>query len=228
MANPVITIDGPSGAGKSTICKMLAAQLGMDCLDTGAMYRVVAWYLRKHKKEDLAGRELVLFLKGLDFHSEGQGPGQKIWVAGEDIAQEIRTPEISWLASVFSMKPEVRSFLTQKQRALGEEGGLVAEGRDMGTVIFPQARYKFYLSAEVSVRAWRRFKELVERGQMVSLEKVRQEMEERDRQDEQRPLAPLRPAPGAVIIDTSGLSVDQVVEKMISFIREGGPERDSD
>jgi CMP/dCMP kinase len=228
MKKPIITIDGPSGAGKSTICKMLATRLGMDCLDTGAMYRVVAWYIRKHKKEDLAGRDLALFLKDLDFRFQGQGPGQKIWVAGEDIAQEIRTPEISWRASVFSMKPEVRSFLAQRQRALGEEGGLVAEGRDMGTVIFPQARYKFYLSAEVSIRALRRFKELVENGQRVSLEKVRLEMEERDRQDEQRPLAPLRPAPEAVIIDTSGLSVDQVVEKMIYFIREGGPEKDFD
>jgi cytidylate kinase len=210
----IITIDGPSGAGKSTICKMLAALLNMDCLDTGAMYRVVAWYIQKNRKEDLSGSALTLFLKNLHFQIEGQGQAQKVWVEDEEISQQIRTPEISLLASLFSMKPEVRTFLAQKQRALGEKGGLVAEGRDMGTVIFPQARYKFFLTAEVSVRAFRRYMELLERGQKVSLEKVRQEMEERDLQDEQRALAPLRPAPGAIIIDSSGLSIEEVVRKM--------------
>jgi cytidylate kinase len=224
----IVTIDGPSGAGKSTICKRLAARLGFDCLDTGAMYRVVAWFLRKNKKEELAGRDLTLFLRNLDFYIEGQGQGQKVWVAGVEVTQEIRTQEISWLASVVSMRPEVRSFLAEKQRAIGEKGGVVAEGRDMGTVIFPQARYKFYLSAEISVRAWRRYKELIERGRPESLEKVRKEMEERDDQDQQRSLAPLRPAPGALTIDTSGLSVDEVVEKMVSCIRERGTDRDFD
>ncbi|HMK64789.1 MAG TPA: (d)CMP kinase [Thermodesulfobacteriota bacterium] len=221
MTQNIITIDGPSGAGKSTICKKLAALLNMDCLDTGAMYRVVAWYIRKHEKEDLSGSALALFLTSLYFEIEGQGQGQRVWVEGEEISQQIRTPEISLSASLFSMQPEVRTFLAEKQRALGEKGGLVAEGRDMGTVIFPQARYKFFLTAEVSVRAYRRYMELLERGQKVSLEKVRQEMEERDFQDEQRALAPLRPAPGAIIIDSSGLSIEEVVEKMGVVLKEG-------
>jgi CMP/dCMP kinase len=215
MTQNIITIDGPSGAGKSTICKKLAALLNMDCLDTGAMYRVVAWYIQKNGKEDLSGSTLAFFLANLNFQIEGQGLSQKVWVEGEEISQQIRTPEISLSASLFSMKPEVRTFLAQKQRALGEKGGMVAEGRDMGTVIFPQARYKFFLTAEVSVRASRRYMELLEGGQKVSLEKVRQEMEARDLQDEQRALAPLRPAPGAIIIDSSGLSVEEVVEKMV-------------
>jgi len=221
LTQNIITIDGPSGAGKSTICKKLAALLNMDCLDTGAMYRVVAWYIRKHEKEDLSGSALALFLTSLYFEIEGQGQGQRVWVEGEEISQQIRTPEISLSASLFSMQPEVRTFLAEKQRALGEKGGLVAEGRDMGTVIFPQARYKFFLTAEVSVRAYRRYMELLERGQKVSLEKVRQEMEERDFQDEQRALAPLRPAPGAIIIDSSGLSIEEVVEKMGVVLKEG-------
>ena len=228
QGHSLITIDGPAGAGKSTICKILAARLRLDCLDTGAMYRVVAWFLHKHKKEGLNGEELAFFLAGLDFSIEGQGDEQRIRVAGEEIARTIRTPEISWLASVVSMKPEVRAFLAGKQRAIGKKGGLVAEGRDMGTVIFPHAPYKFYLSADISVRARRRYQELTKGGQTVPLEKVRQEMEERDAQDQQRALAPLCPAPDALIIDTSELTVEEVIEKMIFHIREKEPEKDFD
>jgi CMP/dCMP kinase len=228
ILDSIITIDGPAGAGKSTICKLLAARLGMECLDTGAMYRAVAWFLRKHKKEDLSGENLAFFLKNLDFRIEGQGLEQKVWVDGEDVGPDIRTPEISWLASVVSKKPEVRALLTERQRALGRHGKLVAEGRDMGTVIFPQAEYKFYLSASVLIRARRRNEELIGRGQAIALEKVIQEMEERDLQDQNRDLAPLCPAPGALIIDTSDLSVEQVLEKMISFIEERRPEKGFD
>lgn len=220
--NIIITIDGPAGAGKSTVTKILGDRLGLDCLDTGAMYRVVAWAIREGKKEKLSGEAMVLFLKDLNFVIEGNGPAQRVWVQGRDVSQEIRTPEISQLASAFSMKPEVRSVLADKQKALGRQGGLIAEGRDMGTVIFPQADYKFFLEASLEVRAQRRYKELIQRGQSVSLEEVKREMEIRDRQDQQRALAPLCPAQDARVIDTSQLTPEMVVEAILSKIFPGG------
>ncbi|MFH0789324.1 MAG: (d)CMP kinase [Pseudomonadota bacterium] len=217
----IITIDGPAGAGKSTITRLLAQQLGLDCLDTGAMYRVVAWVLREEKKEEWSGEGLALFLKDLDFTIEGTGPAQKVRVDGLDVSQEIRTPEISQLASAISMKPEVRSFLAEKQKAYGSRGGLIAEGRDMGTVIFPQADYKFFLEASLEVRAHRRFQELTQKGQSVSFEEVKQDMEARDRQDQERALAPLRPAQDAHVVNTTQMSIEEVVKlicsKLIQF-----------
>jgi CMP/dCMP kinase len=220
--NVIITIDGPAGAGKSTITKLLSEELGLDCLDTGAMYRVVAWALKEKKKEGLSGKELIFFLKGLDFVIEGRGFDQKVWLGGKDISRTIRTPEISQSASAISMKPEIRSFLAEKQRAFGKGGGLIAEGRDMGTVIFPRADFKFYLDASLEIRAKRRFDELRQRGQTPSLEEVKEEMEFRDRQDQQRTLAPLHPAKEALVINTSELSIPDVVQTILSHIKSSG------
>lgn len=189
-------------------------------MDTGAMYRLVAWVLRAHNKEALSGDALSLFLKDLQFSIEGNGLTQRVWIEGRDVGREIRTPDISWLSSTVSTKPEVRSYLAEKQKALGHRGGLVAEGRDMGTMIFPQAEYKFFLVASLEVRARRRYEELTQKGQSVFLEEVKREMEERDRQDQQRALAPLRPASDARIIDTSCLSITQVLERMLAQLEE--------
>lgn len=220
MANQnfIITIDGPAGSGKSTVARLLAGQLGLDCLDTGAMYRVVAWTLHKQKQEDLSGEPLFRYLKNLEFVIEGNGPGQKVWVQGMEVSQEIRTSEISRLASDVSLRPEVRSVLAERQRALGRKGALIAEGRDMGTIIFPKAEFKFFLDASLDVRARRRYEELIQRGQKVSLEEVKREMEIRDRQDQERALSPLRPAPDAWVIDTSHLSIEEVVQAIRSRI----------
>lgn len=217
----VITLDGPAGSGKSTVAKLLAQRFGLDCLDTGAMYRSVAWALKENNREDLTGESLLRFLRGLDFRIEGSGLEQKVWYHGRDIGKEIRKPEISRMASDVSKRPEIRTVLAEKQRSLGSKGGMVAEGRDMGTVIFPEAEYKFFLNAALEVRARRRYKELLEKGQPVSLEKVRQEMEERDAQDQQRTLAPLHPAKDALMVDTSDLTIEEVVQFLCSRIEEG-------
>jgi CMP/dCMP kinase len=217
-SNLIVTIDGPAGSGKSTIARLLSEQLGLSCLDSGAMYRIAAWILREQKKEDLSGQALLFFLRDLDFIIEGSGPGQKVLVQGREVSREIRTPEISRLASTMSTKPEVRSVMAERQKALGSQGGLIAEGRDMGTVIFPQAEYKFFLQASLSVRAQRRFDELIQSGQMVSLDEVEQEIKARDRQDQERTLSPLHPAADAWIIDTSDLSIEEVIQSIRSRI----------
>jgi cytidylate kinase len=216
----IITIDGPAGSGKSTVARLLAGQLGLDCLDTGAMYRVVAWILHKQKQENLSGEALSRYLKNLEFVIEGNGPGQKVWVQGMEVSREIRTPEVSRWASAVSQKAEVRSVLSERQKAQGSQGALIAEGRDMGTVIFPQAEFKFFLNASLDVRARRRYEELIEKGQKASLEEVKREMEIRDRQDQERTLAPLHPAPDAWVIDTSHLSLEEVVQSIRSRIIE--------
>lgn len=223
----VITLDGPAGSGKSTVARMLAARLGLKWLDTGAMYRVAAWALKMAGKEDLSGEPLERFLEGLDFEVMGSGPDQKVCFQGKDIADEIRKPDIALFASEVSKRREVRKVLAEKQRAQGRKGGLVAEGRDMGTVIFPQAPYKFFLDASPEVRARRRYAELVQKGEETALEKVRQEMDRRDRQDRERELAPLRPAPDAVRVDTTFLTAEEVVEILYQRIVRGegeGPE----
>jgi cytidylate kinase len=223
--NPLlITLDGPAGSGKSTVARLLAERLGLPCLDTGAMYRVVAWALKEENKEHLKGESLKRFLEDLDFTIEGSGPGQKVWFRGKDIAEAIRKPEISILASAVSKKEEVREILAEKQRAWGRKGGLVAEGRDMGTVVFPQAPYKFFLDAPLEVRARRRYAELIQKGEKVTLEEVCREMERRDRQDRERELAPLLRAPDALLVDTSSLSPEEVVDLLYRRILSGGEE----
>jgi len=219
----LITIDGPAGAGKSTISRRLAGRLGLAYLDTGALYRAVAWALKAGGQEQAEGPVLSRFLENLDIRIFGQGREQQVWVSGREIGRQIREPEISQLASAVSKKPEVRAFLLDKQRAWAHKQGLVAEGRDMGTVVFPQAAFKFFLEASLAERSQRRFQELLEAGHSLSLEKVRQDMSFRDQQDQGRSLAPLQPAPDARVIDTTDLTIDQVLQEIIRII-SGHPE----
>ena len=217
----VITIDGPAGSGKSTVSRLLARRLKVLYLDTGAMYRAVALQA-KRKGVDLKDREKVSRLcRDLDLHFKTLDGTTRLFVGAEDISAAIRSPEMDMLSSAVSAIKEVREAMTLLQRKMAEQGGVVAEGRDMGTVVFPDADYKFFVNADPGVRAGRRYRERLERGESVSREEVEKELKKRDDQDMTRALAPLVPAQDAIIIDTTHLSVEEVVEKMVRTMERG-------
>ena len=220
----IVTVDGPSGAGKSTISRLLAKRLGATFLDTGAMYRAVAIVaVEKDINPDSLGYEPLL-RKVLDsmvlsfVPPEGEMDDVGVVVNGRDISREIRTSEASLLASRFSAVAMVREKMVCQQRRIGEKGGVVAEGRDMGTVVFPGARFKFFLDAAPETRAKRRVAQLVAHGQEAEYETILQQIIQRDFDDRNRSLSPLAAAPDAVIIDSSDITIDQVVERMVMTI----------
>jgi cytidylate kinase len=214
----VITIDGPAGAGKSTVSKILAKKLDYIYLDTGALYRALAYKTLKLKISlddisalaDLCSNTTVA-LKNI----EGQ---MKVYVDGEDVEKKIRTEEVGLAASKISTFAVVRQRLLDLQREAGAKGGIVAEGRDMGSVVFPNADYKFYLDANLEERIKRRHKELLEKKASVEYKSIQKDMFARDNQDKQREIAPLKASDDAIIIDSDILSVSEVVEKIISYI----------
>lgn len=215
----VITIDGPAGAGKSTVSKALAKRLGYIYLDTGALYRALAYKALNIKIDldnisalnDLCATTNVL-LKNIN--SE-----MKVYVDGEDVGNKIRTEEVGLAASKISAVGVVRQSLLKLQKEAGEKGGIVAEGRDMGSVVFPQADYKFYLDADVEERIIRRRKELLAKGISAEYQIIQKDMMERDKQDSGRAIAPLKPPADSIKIDSSGLSVSQVVQRIICLIK---------
>lgn len=218
----IVTIDGPAGAGKTTVSRELARRLGFTYVDTGALYRGVAVVAGRENipPEDEEG--LVKLCQGLTFRfvPVDGGPAQRLFANGEDLTDYLRTPKISMLASTISARPGVRACLLSVQRDLGDSGRAVFEGRDMGTVVFPGAPHKFFLTADLATRARRRFEELLAAGKEVAEEEVRHDMDQRDAQDSSRKVAPLAPAPDAVIVDSSGKGVDQVVAFMLEKIKE--------
>jgi cytidylate kinase len=221
----IITIDGPSGAGKSTISKLLAARLHYTYLDTGAMYRVVGLQVKRaglDLEAGNAGEKLRELLDTIDMRlaSGRQGQETRAFLDGEDVSDAIRTPEMALLASRVSAEPEVRRKLTEMQRTIGNNGAIVAEGRDMGTIVFPAARHKFFLDATPEERALRRQKQLLEQGRKVGYEELLAQIKKRDRDDSSRSLAPLKPAVDAVIIDSSEMNIDEVVSFMLGVVTE--------
>jgi len=221
----IITIDGPSGAGKSTISKLLAAKLHYTYLDTGAMYRVVGLQVARSglDLEAKGAREkLVELLAGLEMSLAPGEEGQetRAFLKGEDVSDVIRTPEMAMVASRVSAEPEVRKKLTEMQRAIGSNGAIVAEGRDMGTIVFPDARDKFFLDASPEERARRRQKQLLEQGRPVDYDEILKQIQKRDRDDSSRSLAPLKPAADAIVIDTSQMSIDEVVSFMLAAVNK--------
>jgi cytidylate kinase len=214
----VVAIDGPAGAGKSTTARMLAARLGYDLLDTGAIYRVMALLSRRAGVAWDDGPGVAAFADGLDLRFKLEGGVNHVLVAGEDVSKEIRAPEMSDGASRVSALPEVRAALLGLQRRLGAQGGVVVEGRDIGTVVFPDAGAKFFLTASTDARARRRVAELQAAGRAADFETTRAEMLARDERDSTRAVAPLKQADDALLVDSSDLGPDDVVAKMAAIV----------
>lgn len=219
----VVAIDGPAGAGKSTVSRRLAVRLGYRLLDTGAIYRAVALTAQRQGISWDDGAALAGIARALDIDFAFDGADTNtVSLGGEDVSTAIRTPEISQGASRVSALPEVRDALLDLQRRLGAQGGVVAEGRDIGTVVFPDAGVKFFLTASPHVRARRRTDELRAAGKVVDEAATLREIIERDERDSNRAAAPLKQAEDAVLVDSSGVAADEVVSRMEAEVRRRG------
>ena len=215
----VIAIDGPSGAGKSTLAKRLARELDFTYLDTGAMYRALALKVLR-RSIDLADDDRLAELVGTtEIDLKEEGGRLVVLLDGEDVASQIRTPEVSQMASRVSALRMVRARMLELQREVGRRGSVVAEGRDIGTVIFPDAAVKIFLDASIAERARRRWQELRASGRLVDLQETQREIEERDRRDSERDVAPLRQAEDALLIDSSAVSADEVAAMVLARVR---------
>jgi cytidylate kinase len=199
---PVIAIDGPSASGKGTVASRVAAVLGFHYLESGALYRLVALAGGDSPEQTAAGMEVV-FLDG------------RITLSGQDVTDDVRREDIGNRASEIARIPAVRTALLERQRGFRKEPGLVADGRDMGTVVFPDAVLKVFLTASVAVRAQRRYKQLIDKGKHANLAALSRDLEERDKRDAAREVAPLKPAADAVSLDSSGLTIDDVVDRVL-------------
>jgi cytidylate kinase len=212
---PVITIDGPSGSGKGTVALEVARQLGWNFLDSGALYRIVGLLSLRHPEADpgqLAHAARIEFRRADDGAPEA-------WVDGECVAAQIRTEAVSQAASKVAVNPQVRAELVQRQRDFRQAPGLVADGRDMGTVIFPDATAKFFLTASPAERARRRHKQLIDKGEEAILSDLLRDITERDRRDQERSVAPLKAANDAILIDSTALPVSGVVARVLESCR---------
>ena len=217
----IVAIDGPAGAGKSTVAKALAGRLNFSYIDTGAMYRALTLKALREKINFENEDALVQLARKTSIDLQGNPQnGLKVLLDGNDVSAEIRTIEVTNSTFHVARAPKVREVLVTWQREIGRKKNIVMEGRDIGTVVFPQARYKFYLDAESDVRAQRRIKELQEKGKDVDAQKIKNELKERDHKDRSRTAGPLKKAEDAIYIDSTNLSADQVVEKMMSFMTD--------
>jgi cytidylate kinase len=218
---PIVTIDGPSSSGKGTISRIVASRVGWHLLDSGALYRLVALggILRDLDPDDVEEHVSVARSMRVEFGSVSDGE-EKVLLDGREVTQKIRGEQAGAGASRVATWPAVRTALTDRQRSFAQPPGLVADGRDMGTVIFPDARLKVFLTATAEERAQRRHKQLIGKGSAASLAALSREIAERDLRDSTRQVAPLKPAPDAHLLDSTGLSIDAVVERVLSLGRE--------
>lgn len=214
-----IAIDGPAGAGKSTIAKEAAKKLGYIYVDTGALYRATALYVIKHIQNTQSKEEVVKQLPNIDVSLEFKDNIQKVILCGEDVSDDIRNPEVSMAASNISSIKEVRAFLLDLQRNIAKKNNVIMDGRDIGTVVLPNAQVKIFLTASTEKRAERRYKDLEIKGIDITYDEVLSEIKKRDFQDENREIAPLKPADDAVIIDTSDKTFSESIDYVVSFIK---------
>lgn len=220
---PVIAIDGPGGAGKGEISRAIAHELGWHLLDSGALYRLVALSAIA-KSADLADAQLLADLtRNLAVRFDNVGEYCRVFLGGLDVTENIRTEESGQVASVVASMPAVREALITRQRSFQQAPGLVADGRDMGSVVFPDARLKIFLTASVEERARRRYKQLKDKGIDVSLPALSKDMQERDRRDSERSIAPLRACSDARVLDTTRLSIPDVVQTVLQWVGETYP-----
>jgi CMP/dCMP kinase len=217
MKKLLITIDGPAGAGKTTVSRALADRLGYRYIDTGALYRGIALAAKNRGVDPQNDDDLKLLCSDIDLNFVRQKDGLDLFLNGENISDRIRTPEITMMASAVSARPVVRKFLLKLQKDLGREKAAVFEGRDTGTVVFPEADLKFFLDASKSARARRRYDEQKSKNSQ-SLNEVQRDIQQRDRNDSTRDVAPLKPAADAIVIDSTEMQVDEVVDFMVSHL----------
>jgi cytidylate kinase len=220
---PVVTIDGPVGSGKGTISARLADRLGWHLLDSGALYRLVALSALTAGIDLDDPVALAEAARTLDTRFVFEGAGTRVFLGGEDVTEAIRREVVSQAASKVATVPAVREALATRQKAFRRSPGLVADGRDMGTVVFPDAPVKLFLTASTRARAERRYKQLKEKGESVTLPRLLQDLEARDERDSNRDVAPLVPAPGATIIDSTEMDIDEVVEEALKIVTEKLP-----
>ncbi len=229
LNGPIITVDGPSGAGKGTLCQMLAAKLNWALLDSGALYRVTALAAKQHAvaMDNEAGLEAIAAHLDVQFkvpsntETETQA-GVQVILEGENVTANLRTEETGALASKVASITAVRSALLERQRAFQQQSGLIADGRDMGTVVFPAAALKIYLTASAEERGQRRYKQLLESGNNANLDRIIEDIRARDDRDMNRSVAPLKPADDAIVIDSTSMSIEAVFDQVLQAAKKAG------
>ena len=221
---PVIAIDGPSGSGKGTIARQVATSLGFHLLDSGALYRLDALAVAAQDCSEAGEQEIAAIAASLDVRFSTDGAGdEQVWLGGKEVSGQLRTEECGLLASRIAALPKVREALLDLQKSFRRPPGLVADGRDMGTTVFPDATLKIFLTASAKERAKRRHKQLNDKGIDVSLAALSRDIEDRDRRDSERSVAPLRPAEDARLLDSSNLTIDEVTRAVLAWVQEIEP-----
>jgi cytidylate kinase len=215
----VITIDGPAGAGKTSIAKIVSRKLGYNYIDTGAMYRAISWKAFRERIDLKAKKELIKMVRNTKIELKNRAGMVRVYLDGKDVTNKIRSKRLAEGASILAKIPEVREQLMKIQRRLGSSGGIVVEGRDIGTVVFPRADYKFYLDASIKERALRRYRELKAKGEKGELAELEKAIRSRDKRDRTRGVAPLKIAPDAIVIDSTDMSKKEVVEFILKRIQ---------